>query len=544
MREIDDVEAPTPIRSSSFLLWALRSSALGIAVARLLSAPETFNPDGVSYLDVADQLLRFRLPVDAIDYWSPFYPLLIALFKQLPLREIVAVRFLNFCIFILAMIGFERFLRSAATERNRSAISRSILDVVGYGVFIWSTLSLITVESVTPDLMVFAITCYVAAILQKAFRGDPWAGVTLGLLLGLGYLAKAIMLPVGLMFCAATFLFGGRHGRRAFWRAVAMFFLIAAPLVVLLSVRKGHLTFGGSARLNYAWYVGDLPRWIHWQGDSTHGRAISPTKIISEKPSAFSFEEPFTEATYAPWFAPSYWHRGLRLTFDRERQLEAVRENVSALGGILRPAAVALVLLLSVALIATRRIGGYNYALIGVGAAAVALYTLVHVEGRFLAPAFTLISVGLMSRADCFAVARGRRLLCAASILAAVVMIAAPINELVERRVDPSSRALRTESLVKLLVREGAGRGKRVAVIGDGIDASWARRCGLRIVAEVPLTGVPSFARAPQTAQLALLKAFEKAGADLVVAEAAARPKTPGWIRTKDGGFFIHWLHP
>lgn len=524
------------------LLWVLRAFVLTLAIARIATAPQSINPDGVSYLDVADEFLQWRLPLHALDYWSPLYPALIALFKQLPLSEILSVRLLNFVLLIAAMVAFERFLTACVADRIQDSISRGIFYLLGYGIFIWSTLSVISVESVTPDLTVFAITCYAAVLLERSLSQTRRTGARLGLVLGIGYYAKAIMFPVAIFFCATLFLFGRSRGRKAAAYATATFLAVAAPLVILLSVHSGHPTFGSSARLNYAWYVQRVPKWIHWQGDAIHGSALSPTKVISEQPLAYSFSEPFTRATYPPWFAPPYWHQGLQLSFDADRQLAAIRENLAAASEILRPVALALILI-GIAAIASKRCGGvHRYAWILIGVSTIALYTLVHLEGRFVAPALTLILVVLASCVDTSATRRGGRVLCGMFVIAGMVLIAAPINELVERYIAPSRRASREEALVRLLSRSGARSGDPVAVIGDAIDASWARRSGLRIIAEVPRREMHAFAAAPEATQRGVLERFASVGARLVVAEASARPKTEGWIATDDGGFLIRQL--
>jgi len=540
MHALDD-PAAAAMRHSWFL-WMLRSLAILLAVLRLVLSPETFNADGVSYLDISDEFLRLRLPLDALEYWSPLYPGLIAIVRQLPVTELVAIRVLNLFIFVAAMIGFERFMHSAATDRSWSGIWRFVFTGLGYGIFIWSTLSLIRVENVTPDMIVFAVTCYAASHLQKTMSGSRRAGVSFGLVLALGYFAKAIMFPVGLLFCAAAFFCSSSPGRRTSLLATTTFLLAAAPLFLLLSFHAGRLTSGSSGRLNYAWYVEGVTRWIHWQGDPLHGEALQPTKLIFRNPPAYSFAEPFTHATYSPWFAPSYWHRGLQLRVDLERQLRATGENLSSLREIFGPVAIALLLIVIGALPSMRRLGRYRYALLAVASLTITLYTLVYVEARFISPAITLIAVSLVSCVDTSSGLSRRRMIFAAFVAAAVIMVAAPINELIERQIMPDTRASREQSLVELLRRHGTHSGLRVAVIGDGIDASWARRCDLRIIAEVPLSGVSAFARAPEQTQRALLAAFAAAGAELVVADVSARPRSAGWIATSDGGFFIRKL--
>ena len=80
-----------------------------------------------------------------------------------------------------------------------------------------------------------------------------------GVVLGLGYLAKAVMLPVGLAALVAFALLGWRRRSRGsqfdLVRAAVTYVLIAAPLVAVQTYTQGHLSFGETGRLNYRWYV-------------------------------------------------------------------------------------------------------------------------------------------------------------------------------------------------------------------------------------------------------------------------------------------------
>jgi hypothetical protein len=92
--------------------------------------------------------------------------------------------------------------------------------------------------------------------------------LTLGLVLGFGYLAKAPLFPVAfLIFVAAA---ARRHwDRRQFLRFSAMvlvFALVSTPFIVVLSKNQGRLTLGDSARLNWAWWInGACPNYVFWE---------------------------------------------------------------------------------------------------------------------------------------------------------------------------------------------------------------------------------------------------------------------------------------
>src|SRR5205823_1129400 len=76
----------------------------------------------------------------------------------------------------------------------------------GYAVFLWSSLKLISVSVVSPDMLVAAFALLAAGVLARMQSGaSGWrAFALLGVVLGCGYLAKAPMLPIGLAFVACA----------------------------------------------------------------------------------------------------------------------------------------------------------------------------------------------------------------------------------------------------------------------------------------------------------------------------------------------------
>jgi 4-amino-4-deoxy-L-arabinose transferase-like glycosyltransferase len=89
-----------------------------------------------------------------------------------------------------------------------------------------------------------------------------------GLVLALGYYAKAPFFPMGFVFvlCAC---FGRLLSRRMILlggTVLALFILACAPYITAISLSKGHFTIGESARLSQAFYINDVEYYEHWQG--------------------------------------------------------------------------------------------------------------------------------------------------------------------------------------------------------------------------------------------------------------------------------------
>ena len=149
------------------------------------------------------------------------------------------------------------------------------------------------------------------------------AFVALGLTLGLGYLAKAAMFPAALLLIGILFLKPPKDGlgRRHAVIALACFCLVAAPLVLSLSHEKHRFTFGDSGKLNYAWFVGDIPAYSGWNGQpAENGIPAHAPRTISQAPLVLEFRTP-VGGTLPIWYDPSYWWEGLRVPISVQRQL-------------------------------------------------------------------------------------------------------------------------------------------------------------------------------------------------------------------------------
>ena len=92
--------------------WAL-ISILGIL--QLRGGWHEANPDAVSYIDIATQFSRGNLDAAALSYWSPAYPLCLALMRMLldplALSPFAVAHFTNFFIWIASFACFRWFLR-------------------------------------------------------------------------------------------------------------------------------------------------------------------------------------------------------------------------------------------------------------------------------------------------------------------------------------------------------------------------------------------------------------------------------------------------
>src|SRR5690349_21976185 len=150
--------------ASSYLRLRLLFWSLGIVLATF----QTWNSrhyattDGVSYMDMSDGVLRgqdwHRLITGV---WSPLYPAILGVFRRIfapgPAREMTFDHLVNIPIFLLAFASFEFLLSSLTREffsaeaGNRPRVPRWAFLTLAYSVFLWPSISAITLLSVRRD---------------------------------------------------------------------------------------------------------------------------------------------------------------------------------------------------------------------------------------------------------------------------------------------------------------------------------------------------------------------------------------------------------
>ncbi len=528
------------------LRLALRVFAVALAALQAWNGRFLLNPDGVSYLDIADAYLRADWRNAVSTYWSPLYSGCLA--GALVLRppsawEFAAVKFVNFAIFLGALAAFERLLRELTLQRpartdaveGSATLPRGVSLLIGYVLFIASSCVLTSVAYVSPDLLVSAFVYLLAAEAMRIGRAGttPARSLTFGLLLGLGCLAKAVLLPVGLVFLAASAFRTGSFRKAAVHvaAAAAVLLIVFGSFVAAMSARAGRITLGDVSRLNYLWIVNGVPDHGWLTDDPRLGAPTHPPLRLPCAIPAYEFAGS-PPATYPLWNDPPAWCDGLTWRFDARRQLAAV--GASLLGyyyiflSHLAPFTAALAALHVGAWLAgggtfrarlTARLRGLasDYPILLPALAACGLYGLVVVEPRYLAGFVVLLGVALLRCVRFPATRReeaGRW-----GWAVAVVLVAAPMFWLGVQQAGAAVQGAADVpgQVARALERCGVQPGDRVAHIGSSFDAAWARAAHVHIAAEVRTADADAFWAADLERQDEVLEAFRRAGAKAVV---------------------------
>jgi len=158
--------------------WAV---AIALGLLHAWNGRYEVSPDGISYLDMGEAYLRGDWAMAVNGYWSPLYSWLLgaalAVLRPSAYWEFPAVHLVNFLVYVAALLGFSfllgevmRYQRERADKvagGGQATLPEWAWVVLGYVLFLWSALELITLRSVTPDMVVAACVFVAAALVVR-----------------------------------------------------------------------------------------------------------------------------------------------------------------------------------------------------------------------------------------------------------------------------------------------------------------------------------------------------------------------------------------
>jgi hypothetical protein len=530
-------------RAERFALWGGGLFVFAVGCALNWRYSYSINPDAVQYVDVARQLAAAQWSAVGNPYWSPVYPGLIALAVPWmtggPGMWYSAAQLVTSLAEVAVLMSLAHFVLVVLARRPASAVSGlQVIWIAWAAAFLFLHYAA-TSRIMSPDLLVCACVLAVATALltPPAERGTAWS-VRFGALLALGYYVKAILFPIGVLVLAALLLGGAASRRlRTPTVAAAVWLVLVAPLIAMVSAQVGHVTFGESGRTVYDWWVNEAS---FFPVGGT-GRDGSMFMEVCSAPEGYAWTYPGA-VTYPPFYDPSFWRPEYHVAWSPTAQWAAMRRIAGEFGQVLFPViSLALPAMLLLASGWRGSLQGRAFApVVFLSLALIAAYLPVHIELRFVTSSMLLLTVvGIASVSGSFI---ARHLALAAWIGALLV-----VGPLTGGALKHAALAMMGTPLAEAAVYRpaeelpslGVPPGSRVAIIGNSLDVSWAQAAGLRIVAEVPATNI-SGALAPQQArQLADCLSSRGQAVDAVLSKLPVTEPAPEWQATPSRSLWV-----
>ena len=476
-----------------------------------------------------------------------------AILKPSAYWEFTVVHLVNVVALLVSLCGFEffsrEFVRAHELTRSDSRFCRLpgwAWQILGYSLCLWSGLSMIGVGRVCPDLLVATAVYMAAGLILRIHRGSgSWSTFgLLGLVLGLGYYAKAPLFPLAFVFLAIS-LFAVGNLRKAVPRAalaLLVFLLLASPLLVVLSRQKGRFTFGESGRFNYLVLTTRYGKVVH------KGKPIHPMPVLLDVPRIYGFGSAL-DGTYPAWLDPTYWSDGIVTKFSLSAQTDLLQNNLKSYYNMLLSGQTALLFgFLLLILLGPRGATWKNitaeWPVLASALAGLGMYLPVYVEPRMVGSFVLLLWMGLFAAVRLSASLEVERIARVVVLVVAMVLAlayaGAGLGDLYQVfRPKPHRQWQVANELKQMgLIPEG-----KVATIGDSPEFHWARLGRWKIVAMIQSEDANAYWQASPALRARAEKAFSETGAVAVITDSVSAEQARGWQSVGQTGFFVHLLN-
>lgn len=309
--------------------------------------PYQVDGDAVSYMDLASAILHGRWHEIVNGLWNPAYPALLADGKLIAhadrMHELQVFYWVNYVIFLGSIACTAFFVRSLlilrGNEKNEQKwmLSDKLLYLAAYSIVFLSwqyefSLGKIRVDGLFAACLLLAF----GSLLRMVHSNGLGPAIGAGVSFGLAYLVKSPGFVVAMTAFALflVYLYFQSKLKLERWRLLAWivaFLVVAGPYMAALSLQKGRIDVGDSGRLNYAWYVsGTAPLHLLNDQPARFGHAdvqLRHSQIeLASNPGIVSFVH-FPNATYGPWFDPSYYNEGVIPRFSLRLQLKLILDQ-------------------------------------------------------------------------------------------------------------------------------------------------------------------------------------------------------------------------
>jgi len=543
------------------LFWLITLSA---GFLQVWAARFWISPDGNNYLDVASAYLRGDWTHAVNAYWSPLFSWLLALclglFRPSSRWESTLLHLLNFVALLLALRSFEfffqAFLRAQKTLGWTGDAEEPLSDLgwwaLGYGLFLSTSLYVLSVSATTPDMFVAVFTYLIAGLILRiwAQRGGWLLFAALGFTLGCAYLTKTFYFPMTFVFLPTAWL-ATENPRKTLKQAVlgfAVFALAAGPWIAVLSRAKNRVTFGDVGKLNFAMMIDQIPQPFFWQGENNTGTPKHPVRQLLSKPRLYEYAVP-VGGTYPPAYDTSYWMEGVRPHFGLRGFLRVLRQSAGTYFQTWLLQLEFSVALLFFLILACQKSGwsvslsqqSYLWIPPLVGCSA---YAIVHVEFRLVAPFVLLLWVAAFSTLLGTSLQISRRV--ALALIFAVLAVtglrvaksmASDFAAILSRQVNVNWQV--AEGLQVL----GVNPGDKISGLSLTAEVHWARLAGVKIVSEIPLGDGNIFWMENPEGKRKVFQVFAATGAKVVVTkDPPLSAVNEGWVPLAGTGFYAYRL--
>lgn len=208
------------------------------------------SPDAISYIRIALYYARGQTDLMVSGYWGPLLSWLMVPLLWLGADPLCAARIVTGFSAVVYLFGCVSLFRSLQLHWAGVVL----------GTWLAAMAAVAVTSDISPDILMAGLLCLgISRMLSPQWLTQRSAPLTAGLLCGVAYLAKAVVLPTVFVLCigiSGMWVMSRMCNITSVLRSVALtvlsFALVAIPWVVTLSVHYKYPTFTTSGKINHA----------------------------------------------------------------------------------------------------------------------------------------------------------------------------------------------------------------------------------------------------------------------------------------------------
>lgn len=257
------------------------------------------NPDGISYISLAQKYVSGDYAHAVNAYWSPLLVWMSIPFYLIGLNDIIAMKICLLFSGIVVFIGVHSLWRCfTISDEIKRAIFISLIPLVLYGLL----------YVISPDMLSAGILCWYWGILFNARYLEKLSyGTACGILGALGYFSKAYIfyffavhfLTINILFFYMNNDIAHRKSiARNFIAGILSFLIISGCWIFVLSAKYGGITVSTAGAYNLAEFAPDSPGI-----PIKYGGLMAPSNATALS----AWEDP-SYHIFTPWNPFASWH--------------------------------------------------------------------------------------------------------------------------------------------------------------------------------------------------------------------------------------------
>jgi hypothetical protein len=217
------------------------------------------NPDGISYISIAEKYARGDWSQAINGYWGPLYSILLSLISIAIANPLISAKVLSLLIGGTVILALQRLANVLSLDPSL----RWALLAASVCLSLFFAFAFITADILLTSLLLF----YIARLLDRSAAPGTAQGLAIGLIGGFAYLSKAFAFP---FFLVHHSLFHAIRYRRMaekpdrqqikkqYWSALAFFGFVSALWIGLISCKYDRLVIGTAGNFDWPTHLMDF----------------------------------------------------------------------------------------------------------------------------------------------------------------------------------------------------------------------------------------------------------------------------------------------